>query len=88
MYKRQVLSGRFVAENGLKAPGQAKLIADADTRRVLGLHLVGPYSPETIWGVAAVLETELTVDELRQLVFPHPTVSEVVREAAWAVTDH
>ena len=83
-----VLSGRFVAENGLKAPGQAKLIADADTRRVLGLHLVGPYSPETIWGVAAVLETELTVDELRQLVFPHPTVSEVVREAAWAVTDH
>lgn len=83
-----VLSGRFVAENGLKAPGQAKLIADADTRRVLGLHLVGPYSPETIWGAAAVLETELTVDELRQLVFPHPTVSEVVREAAWAVTDH
>jgi len=34
-----------------------------------------------------VLETGLSVDDLRQVVFPHPTVSEGIREAAWALKD-
>lgn len=82
-----VLSGRFIAENGLKAPGAVKLIADRRTRTILGIHILGPYAPETIWGAAAILETEYTIDDLRQIVFPHPTVSEGIREAAWAITD-
>ncbi len=82
-----VLSGRFVAENGLKAPGAVKIIAEAGSRVIRGIHALGPYSPETIWGAAAVLESEYTVDDLRQVVFPHPTVSEGIREAAWAVKD-
>jgi dihydrolipoamide dehydrogenase len=81
------VSGRFVAENGVRGPGAVKLIADASTRAVLGIHMLGTYAPETIWGAAAVLETELTVDDLRQVVFPHPTVSEGIREAAWALKD-
>ncbi len=80
-----VLSGRFVAENGLKAPGAVKIVVEKASRVVRGIHLVGPYSPETIWGAAAVLESEYTLDDLRQVVFPHPTVSEGIREAAWAV---
>jgi dihydrolipoamide dehydrogenase len=79
------LSGRFVAEHGLKAPGAVKLLADRATGRVLGVHLIGPTAPETIWGAAAILELELGVDDLRQIVFPHPTISEGVREAAWAI---
>lgn len=79
------ISGRFAAENGFAAPGQAKLIADAATHRILGIHLVGAYASEIIWGASALLEDELRVEDLRQLVFPHPTVSEVVREAAWAM---
>ena len=82
---RHVLSGRFVAENGLKAPGSTKVVADAETGRLLGIHLIGPSSAETIWGAAAALEAELTVRDLRQVVFPHPTISEVVREAVWAL---
>ena len=78
------VSGRFVAENGFAAPGSAKLIADAETRKILGVHMVGAYASEAIWGASAVLEEELTVGDLRQLVFPHPTVSEAIREAAWA----
>jgi dihydrolipoamide dehydrogenase len=81
------VSGRFVAENGVRAPGAVKLIADAGTRAVLGIHMLGNYAPETVWGAATVLETELTVDDLRQVVFPHPTVSEAIREAAWAIKD-
>lgn len=82
-----LLSGRFVAENGTKAPGVTKVVADARTRQVLGIHLVGPSSAETIWGAAAALESEFTVGDLRQVVFPHPTISEVVREAVWALAD-
>jgi len=80
------LSGRFIAENGLRAPGTVKVVADKETRALLGVHMIGPYAPETIWGVAACLESELTVDDVRQLVFPHPSVSEGIREAVWALS--
>lgn len=82
-----VLSGRFVAEQGVKAPGSVKIIADKHSKVVLGIHMVGPYAPETIWGAATCLEQELRVEDLRQLIFPHPTVSEGIREAAWALSE-
>ena len=80
-----VLSGRFVAENGLSKAGAVKLIAEKGTGLVKGIHMLGTYAPETIWGAAVALETELTVGDLRQVVFPHPTVSEGIREAVWAI---
>ena len=79
------MSGRFVAENGFRAPGAAKVIVDADTLQVLGIHVLGSYAAEMIWGACAVLETELDLHDLRQVVIPHPTVSELIREAAWAI---
>jgi len=78
------ISARFVAENGFAAPGSVKLIAEEGTKKILGIHIVGAYASEIIWGASAIIEEELTIDDLRQLVFPHPTVSEVIREAAWA----
>jgi len=83
-----VLSGRFVAENGLSRAGLVKLVAETDSQVIRGIQMIGPYAPETIWGAAAVLEMEFTVNDVRQLVFPHPTVSEGIREAAWAFPDH
>lgn len=79
------MSGRFVAEEGVGGAGAAKIVVDAGTKQVLGVHVLGPYASEMIWGATAVLETELDVADLRQIVFPHPTVSELIREAAWAV---
>ncbi len=79
------MSGRFAAENGFRASGGAKVIVDADSLRVLGIHVLGSYAAEMIWGACAVLETELDLHDLRQVVFPHPTVSELIREAAWAI---
>lgn len=79
------MSGRFVAEEGVQAPGAAKIVVDATTKQVLGIHVVAPYASEMIWGATSVLETELDVTDLRQIVIPHPTVSELIREAAWAV---
>ena len=79
------MSGRLVAESGLRAPGAAKIIVDANTKQVLGIHVLGSYAAEMIWGASVVLETELDITDLRQVVIPHPTVSELIREAAWAL---
>jgi len=81
------VSGRFVAENGFAAPGMAKLVAETGSGRILGVHIVGAYASEIIWGASALIEEEMTVADLRQLVFPHPTVSEALREAAWAMKE-
>ncbi len=54
-----------------------------DGGRILGVHMVGAYASELIWGAAALIEGELRVEDVRQLVFPHPTVCEAIREAAW-----
>jgi len=77
------VSGRFVAENTLMGQGAVKVIADAESRRILGIHAVGAYAPEFIWGGAALIEQEFRIEEVKQLIFPHPTVSEIIRDAIW-----
>lgn len=79
------ISGRFAAENGFAAPGSVKMIVEAATGRVLGIHAVGAYASEFIWGGAALIEQELRVQDIRQLIFPHPTVSELIRDVAWEI---
>ncbi|MCX7949809.1 MAG: dihydrolipoyl dehydrogenase [Treponemataceae bacterium] len=78
------VSGRFVAENGFGVPGTCKVLADPHNGRILGIHVVGPYASEIIWGAALILEQELRIQDVRELIFPHPTVSEVLRDAVWA----
>jgi len=79
------VSGRFVAENTFSALGAVKVIADASNRRILGIHAVGAYGPEFIWGGAALIEQEFRIEEVKQLIFPHPTVSELIRDAVWEI---
>jgi dihydrolipoamide dehydrogenase len=79
------VSGRFCAENGFSAPGAVKVIADAGDDRILGVHVVGAYASEMIWGAAALIEQELRVRDVKQIVFPHPTVCESIREAVWEI---
>jgi len=74
-----MMSGRFLAENGKKGPGQVTVVKDADTDVLLGVHMFGGYSSEIIWGVAAMIESELRVQDIQEIVFPHPTVGEVIR---------
>jgi dihydrolipoamide dehydrogenase len=77
------VSGRFAAENTFSSQGAVKVIADAGDRRILGIHAVGAYAPEFIWGGAALIEQEFRTDEVKQLIFPHPTVSELIRDVVW-----
>jgi len=46
---------------------------------------VGAYSSELIWGGAALIEQELRVRDVKQLIFPHPTVCELIRDCAWEI---
>ena len=42
--------------------------------------MIGPYASEMIHAAAVIIESELRVDEIAEVVFPHPSVSEVVKE--------
>ncbi len=79
-------SGRFVAENE-GADGLCKILIDRKRRTILGVHLLGSYSGEIIWGAAEMLEMQLRVQDARQIIFPHPTVSEIIREVLWEFHD-
>ena len=76
-----IMSGRFLAENGKKGPGSVKVVKDADTDVLLGVHMFGGLCSEIIWGAAAMIEAELRVQDIQEIVFPHPTVGEVIRSA-------
>ncbi len=78
-----IMSGRFIAENGLRAPGTVKVIASKKDGTILGIHILGAYASEIIWGASALIEKEMKVSEVKEMIFPHPTVSEVIREAIW-----
>jgi len=77
-------SGRYVAENE-GGDGICRLLIDKKHNRLLGVHMIGNYASEIIYGAALMIETELRVDDLKELVFPHPTVSEVIREALFSL---
>lgn len=78
-------SGRFLAEHGDES-GMVKIVVAAGDGRLLGVHMIGDGCSEMIWGVAAMLEMELRAKDVREIVFPHPTVSEVIREAVQALS--
>jgi dihydrolipoamide dehydrogenase len=62
--------------------GLAKLLSDAETGEILGAHLAGPNVTEMIAGIAAAMRAEATIEELAETIFPHPSVSEIILEAA------
>ncbi len=76
-------NGRFLAEYGKRAPGMCKVVVDADTNVLKGVHLFGAVCSEMIYGAAAMIEAELRVQDIQQIIFPHPTVSEIIRDTLW-----
>ena len=62
------------------ARARVKVIKDADTDVLLGVHMFGGICSEIIWGVAAMIEAELRIKDVQEIVFPHPTVGEVIRD--------
>ena len=65
--------------------GFAKIIADADTDRILGVHIIGPHASELIAECVLALEYQASAEDLARTIHAHPTLSEAVHEAALAV---
>ena len=72
-------SGRFMAENEGET-GLCKMIVDAKNHSVLGVHCIGNPCSEFISAASFAVRNGYTVPEFRQVVFPHPTVSEILHE--------
>ncbi len=76
-------NGRAVAMN--EAVGQVKVIADAETDRILGMHMVGPVVSEMIHEGVVAMEFKGASEDLARIIHAHPALSEVVHEAALSV---
>jgi dihydrolipoamide dehydrogenase len=77
-------AGRFVAENEGGA-GICKVLVGAKYGEVLGVHILGNPCSEMIFGACMAIEQEMTLKEMEEVVFPHPTVSEIIKEAVFSI---
>ena len=75
-------SGRFVAENE-GGNGLCKLIFD-DRNIIVGCHMIGNPSSEIIAVAALAIEQQLTAERFEKLIFPHPSVGEIIKETLFA----
>jgi dihydrolipoamide dehydrogenase len=66
--------------------GFAKLVTDAASGRILGIHIIGPWATEQVVEGYLAANWDATVAELAHLVHPHPTLSEGIGELALAMT--
>ncbi|MBI4703724.1 MAG: dihydrolipoyl dehydrogenase [Deltaproteobacteria bacterium] len=65
--------------------GMVKVLADAQTDRLLGVHILGPHASELVAEAVAAMELGASAADLGRAVHAHPTLSEAVKEAALAV---
>ena len=77
-------NGRFLAEND-KGRGFCKVLIDKKTRMIIGAHMVGNGSSEIIFGVSIMMSEKIRIDDIENIVFPHPTVSEIFKDTVLSV---
>ena len=76
-------NGRALGQG--EAGGFVKLIADANTDRILGGHVIHAHASELVQEIVTAMEFKAAAEDIARIVHGHPTLSEVVREAALAV---
>lgn len=76
-------AGRFVAENE-GGSGLCKVLIGEKYGEVIGVHMLGNPCSEIIYGACMAIEQEMTLTEMQEVVFPHPTVSEIFKETIFA----
>ncbi len=68
--------------------GMVKVLADAVTDELLGVHMVGPRTADVIMEAVALMEFRASAEDMARICHPHPTYTEAVKEAALAATDN
>lgn len=77
-------AGRFVAENEMGV-GVCKVLVGEERGEVLGVHMLGNPASEMIYGACMAIEQKMTVEQMKRVVFPHPTVSEIFKETLYEI---
>lgn len=83
----EVVTGRFPFGATAKAivaeetDGFIQIVADAKTKQILGVQIIGPHATDLISEAAILVQTEATLNELVETIHPHPTLSEALMEA-------
>ena len=77
-------NGRSLAMN--EKGGRVKMIADAETDRILGVHILGPNASELISEAVLAMEYSASSEDIARTIHGHPTLSEAMHEAALSVT--
>ena len=67
--------------------GFVKAVVDKNTRKILGLHMFGPHVTDLLAEAVTIVKTGMTLDDVKGVIHPHPTLSETVKEAVLAATD-
>ena len=80
-------AGNGRAKANFAAEGFVKLVADAETDRILGAHVIGPMAGDLIHEVCVAMEFGAAAEDLARTCHAHPTYSEAMREAALACGD-
>jgi len=79
----------FVASGRARALGETagfmKMLAHAETDRILGVHIIGPYASELIAEAVVAMEFGASSEDIARIVHAHPTLSEAMHEAALGV---
>jgi dihydrolipoamide dehydrogenase len=76
------------ARASMDIQGTVKIIADAATDEVLGVHMVAPRAADLIMEAVTAMEYRASAEDMARICHPHPTYSEAVKEAALAATEN
>lgn len=80
------VNGRALAADDTQ--GMVKILADAETDRILGVHVLGPQASELVAQAVIAMEFDASAEDLGLTMFAHPTLSEALHEAALGVAGH
>jgi dihydrolipoamide dehydrogenase len=78
-------SGR--ARASMDTDGLVKVLADAETDEILGVHICGPRAADMIAEAVVAMEYRATAEDIARMSHAHPTFTEALKEAALAATD-
>ena len=78
-------NGRAMASTD--TDGFVKILADAETDRILGAHIIGPNAGDLCQQIVIAMEFGSSAEDIGMMVFAHPSISEAVHEAALAVNN-
>lgn len=72
-------NGKYLVENGFK-DGLCMVLAHKDTRVLLGVHIIGTGVSEILTTAVMAIKDGYTIEQFKQVIFPHPTISEVIKD--------